>query len=530
MSPKKSNVTVKQTNVEAIDNERLPKEWTVMVYMAGDNNLSEDMVTQLKGIQSHAGKANVNIVALYDSSYPPVPVTIYDFTQMVTHTKTPVLNDFAVNMNPSSLGEMPSESFGVKKFVRWVLRQNKYKAKRYALILSGHSDGIIGKTILRDENPPLVLDIRQLRKILTKALSFLGNDENGVQKKLDLLGFDGCLMSMLEVGYELKDVAKVMVASEGNLPNSGWSYENILLPLINKEGNLDEKEFAKSIVEEYAKFSFDYIAGGRSVDACACDLEKVADFAETVNRLAKIFLDVLNLPAEPSEETPEVFSNVLVREQFIDLILLSHYYSQTYMHEQAVDILDFIQLVVLQARKKAFEVETFYTMFLQKYEANFVSRAFSESYLSFLIGIKSEFDKIEDHVKNYVLKNCVTGAEYQFSQGVSIFFPWTEMALDLLYSNYKKLKFNKEKKEWLRFIEKYTDLTLRDKNFPQLWLEDEELNQESYLKLVERIREHAGREHAGREHAGRGNLDAFYRFFEQVRNYEHDLKIRKCRD
>jgi len=44
-----------------------------MVYMAGDNNLSEDMVTGLRGMMSVAGKGNFNLVACYDSGYPPIP-------------------------------------------------------------------------------------------------------------------------------------------------------------------------------------------------------------------------------------------------------------------------------------------------------------------------------------------------------------------------------------------------------------------------------------------------------------------------
>jgi len=49
--------------------------WTILVYLAGDNNLSEDMITTLKGLKA-AGDDNdasqVNILAYYDSIYPSV--------------------------------------------------------------------------------------------------------------------------------------------------------------------------------------------------------------------------------------------------------------------------------------------------------------------------------------------------------------------------------------------------------------------------------------------------------------------------
>jgi len=88
--------------------------------------------------------------------------------------------------------------FTLKKFIP--LMFDKFPAKKFALILSGHSDGVIGRTLLRDENPDIALNLISLRKVLEKVL----RGKNGQRRRLDLLGFDGCLMGMLEVGYELK--------------------------------------------------------------------------------------------------------------------------------------------------------------------------------------------------------------------------------------------------------------------------------------------------------------------------------------
>ena len=40
-------------------------------------------------------------------------------------------------------------------------------------------------------------------------------------KKLDVLGFDSCVMGMLEVGYQFNNVAKTLIASEGSVPSAG---------------------------------------------------------------------------------------------------------------------------------------------------------------------------------------------------------------------------------------------------------------------------------------------------------------------
>ena len=49
-----------------------------------------------------------------------------------------------------------------------------------------------------------------------------------IGQKLDILGFDSCVMGMLEVGYQFYDVAKTMISSEGSVPSAGWTYAKIL--------------------------------------------------------------------------------------------------------------------------------------------------------------------------------------------------------------------------------------------------------------------------------------------------------------
>src|SRR5204862_7720054 len=41
---------------------------------------------------------------------------------------------------------------------------------------------------------------------------------------LDLLGFDACLMGMVEVAFQLRGTARVLVGSQLVEPGDGWSY------------------------------------------------------------------------------------------------------------------------------------------------------------------------------------------------------------------------------------------------------------------------------------------------------------------
>ena len=77
--------------------------------------------------------------------------------------------------------------------------------------------------------------------------------DSGVQ--IDLLGFDACRMSMVEVAYELRDLAHVMTASEWMEPNDptlgGWPYTSILSDLAGDTA-MSAQAFAVRIVTDYA--------------------------------------------------------------------------------------------------------------------------------------------------------------------------------------------------------------------------------------------------------------------------------------
>jgi len=55
-------------------------------------------------------------------------------------------------------------------------------------------------------------------------------------KKLAILGFDSCVMGMLEVGYQFERVAETMIVSEGSVPSAGWTYAKLLGCLTREDG------------------------------------------------------------------------------------------------------------------------------------------------------------------------------------------------------------------------------------------------------------------------------------------------------
>jgi hypothetical protein len=546
------------------------KEWTIMVYMAGDNNLSEDMITGLKGMMSIGDQANINLVALYDGCYPVAPIKFYEFSKSavanLARGNRPRLQDFeekiyrqersvtgsgtaggtaTVTQYRAEMGREDSDLFKLNDFVPRVIE--KYPANRYALILSGHADGVIGKQLLRDEDPEIALDLTGLREILEGALP---KNPDGNVRKLDLIGFDGCLMGMLEVGCELKGVAKVMVASEGNIPAAGWAYQEILDGIKESRGKMDEKQFAISIVQKYARFNEDFAISGRAVNISACNLDELnkdksagqpderGSLFDIVQDLADILYKLLSLPIEVGDGVSEevAVENKLIQEKFIDWMLLSHLRSQTFMHGQAVDIIDFTYNLLLHYPKWLRENEITGILPGESGSERTVNQTVSKiqdrigSIFENFIGIN---EAIRKENKKYILASCSVGAEYQFSQGVSMFFPWTKMALNMIKKRYSSLIFNRTT-HWLDFITRFSDLTLREKREKPLFNKDlPSLFSLSFDELRHKEvggREVGGREVGGREVGGRGGSEGFYAYFSQIRNYRADFFERNCID
>ena len=50
---------------------------------------------------------------------------------------------------------------------------------------------------------------------------------------LNLIGFDACLMAMVENAYPLRNLADYMVGSEETEPGDGWPYDLVLADLKN---------------------------------------------------------------------------------------------------------------------------------------------------------------------------------------------------------------------------------------------------------------------------------------------------------
>jgi hypothetical protein len=406
------------------------KDWTVMVYLAGDNNLSENMAFSLESLGRIAAsltdeeRARINLLAFFDGSSLTAPPMYLDFSD-VQAGQLP-LRQAAPRFHRTAEQHGPADA--MLDFIRWCTTDEREDgrgrgAHNYALILSGHSLGFHGSTFLRDESSGQYITLPGMRRALEQANElYLKNDSDG---RISILGFDSCLMSMVEVGYEFKDVARTLIASEGSLPNSGWGYAPMLSNFVaalakDTDENIRTRSdstaelkagihaAAKSFVRSFTGFYKDVAIGGGSIDISAWDLDAVGPLTQAVNRLGERLNTLLTNPGES------------VFRELKKILLQSHYESQTYMSDQCIDIKDFCQRLIEECEHSGQMPE--------------------RSEFDGIAGICSE---VIDAVDDCVLKCGFSGDAYQFSNGISMYFPWSSVALALTDSQYRALRFTR---------------------------------------------------------------------------------------
>src|SRR5439155_21792284 len=133
--------------------------------------------------------------------------------------------------------------------------------------------------IAYDDGSGDCLDNRELKQVLAHAHRVLG-------RPVDVLGLDACLMTMLEVAYQLRDHARILVGSEELEARAGWPHDRILSDLIARPAMTGE-ELAATIVRRYAEA---YARTGEDATQAAIDLGKLDDLVGAVDTLSRVLL------------------------------------------------------------------------------------------------------------------------------------------------------------------------------------------------------------------------------------------------
>jgi hypothetical protein len=280
------------------------KDWNFLVYINSNNNLnpfSELNINQMKQVGSNK---HVNIL-VQDDVYGKKESRRY----YIKKNRKKLIQK--VTQGPEAISGTPKSLYN---FVEWGIKN--YPAKHNALILWDHGSGIIDPEIWKrffELNPlklyklnietglyelnreflnkrgicfneifEVYLTNQKLKETLNKI-----NSELLKGRKIDLLGMDACNMAMLEVGAQIKDSVKYLVASEEVEPGTGWNYQAALSPFLQK--TLTAEELSKNIVQAY---QLNYEKTHQDFTQSAINLEKITELETNLNEISKNLINI----------------------------------------------------------------------------------------------------------------------------------------------------------------------------------------------------------------------------------------------
>ncbi len=423
------------------------KKWTVMVYLAGDNDLDLYGLGDLQEMKKVGSTREIDIVAQFDRAGDTHSTRRYHLQKGSTLSK-----DMVASLGETNTGDPNT----LKEFIKWGAKT--YPANHYLLVVWNHGAGwddtnvyraarrdlrfritrkgeildqprgaakgavprrrirsitrrrfrhglfrssieraLVARAIAFDDNAQDFLDSVEIKKVLTSAKRSLG-------RKIDILGMDACLMGMAEVACQVQHSVKVLVGSEEVEPADGWPYDTFLAALA-KRPTMTPHDLGKVIVEKYLA---SYPAS-ESVTLSALDLSKCDKLMMAIDDFAKILKDSLG------------------NEALRSAVMQARNQVQAYDTPDYVDLLDLCKLVQHYAQRP---------------------------------GITSATQAVLETATEggFIVESGYKGKSMENSHGVAIYFP-TKATSPL----YAKLDFTK-KTAWDEFLGEYHNYTSRRPN------------------------------------------------------------------
>lgn len=341
----------------------MQKRWTILIYMAADNDLNEAGVADLIEMKKVGSSDRVDVIVQIDRA------RAQGRTQRLRVRRGGSIDDDVVETLRETNTGSPTT---LQQFVRWGV--SSYPAERYILVVWNHGSGWDDSDIYRlasnrilparagigfDDSARDFLDSAELKSAMEDARAALG-------RPLDILAFDACLMNMIEVVYQLRGTSEVIIGSEEVEPDSGWPY-HLVLRAIDASPEMRTEECAKAIVQRFMR-------GYRS--------ERVTQSALRTNCADDVRLAIDQLCDTIIAE----WSDALVSEG----VITARVSAQSYTVSDYVDLIDFCKLLVAQQPGPA---------------------------------ITAAARRVIAAVKRMVILSRSRGTRLRFSTGLSIYFP-----------------------------------------------------------------------------------------------------------
>ncbi len=252
------HVPQKPIIIERAIQPQLPeKEWNIIIYVAGNNNLYSFVDAHLRQLMAIGSTDLINIIVQVDKfGTHDVTRSLVQKNKMDVYWKA---SDFSATeriAHPEIYNSGALTNF--INFVQTAIQQ--FPARKQAIIIWNHGSGsydpVYWRHALPDQPTPLTRGMAfndnynyyLSNQDLTSGLrTITHNVLNG--KRINILGLDICHGGQLEIASQVKDYVEYMVGSEEVGINYGWNYTRALNRL-SKELRTPQ-QFASDCVEAY---------------------------------------------------------------------------------------------------------------------------------------------------------------------------------------------------------------------------------------------------------------------------------------
>lgn len=306
-------------------------KWTIMIYMAGDNGRIFDNDTRLMAPLQLYGWQDITEMAQIRTSSAVATVVQFDTLRRAKQYTYRYYIDQS-SPNGQLVKKIPPINTGDPKnltdFIVWT--SEKYPAEKYALVLWGHGTGWNeddiyaryrqldqanrrhetraggpGRRLLRRALfIPTVSEIMRIEDDEVRgicyddtSMDFLDNQDlakalkdaaDKTQQRLSILGMDACLMSMIEVAYQVHEYADYMIASQEEVPGDGWPYGSIL-ETLTQTPEMSASEISQLIVKKYDEHYAGSTRGGTGTTThAAIKLQALPKAVEQIKRFSAL--------------------------------------------------------------------------------------------------------------------------------------------------------------------------------------------------------------------------------------------------
>lgn len=262
----------------------LDRQWTYLVYMGADNNLSNYGIADIEEMAQVGSSDEVAIVvqAEFSPSYTTGIPDTSTYRGLVQQGTIEDNLEVATNLGNVDMGSPEA----LTDFIVWAT--TNYPAQHYALVIWDHGSGWKNSPKLKAS--VLRGAVQDDTSGTFMNLPDLGNAVRNAGIPMDIINFDACLMGMYEVAYEFNGLTNYLVASEESEPGNGDPYDTILGDLAAQPA-MTAADLSAVMVDRYAESYENYSATGRLTTKSALDMSQLSIVDAAVMTLGQALMN-----------------------------------------------------------------------------------------------------------------------------------------------------------------------------------------------------------------------------------------------